>query len=434
MTTTRTEPALTEERIQLLRADFPILAEQPAGVPLVYLDSGATSQQPRQVLEAEWAFRTQRNAAVHRGAHTLAALATVDYEEARERIARFVGARPTQISWAMNATDALNTVALSLAEANRAAADGGSATDPTLRIREGDEIVVTEAEHHANLLPWQRLADETGARLRWVEVDDDGVWSADALLALITERTRVVAVAHVSNVTGQIAPVERIVAAAHAVGALVVLDACQSVPHRPVDLGALGVDAAAFSSHKMLGPGGIGVLYLSEALGAALPPARVGGSMITTVTMTEREYLPAPQKFEAGTQPVASIVGLAAAVDYLEAVGMAAIERHEVALGERLAAGAVTIPGVRLVGPRPGSERAGLASVVVDGVHAHDVGQVLDAAGIAARVGHHCAQPLHRRLGVAATTRASTYLYTTDDEVDRFLDALSGVRAYFGAV
>ncbi|MFP5251408.1 MAG: aminotransferase class V-fold PLP-dependent enzyme [Actinomycetes bacterium] len=423
-----TQPALTEERIQQLRGDFPILAEQPTGVPLVYLDSGATSQQPRQVLEAEWAFRTRHNAAVHRGAHTLASLATDDYESARDRVARFVGARPTEISWAMNATDALNTVALSLAEANRA-----GDVDPALRIREGDEILVTEAEHHANLLPWQRLADETGARLRWVEVDDDGVWTADAALALITERTRVVAVAHVSNVTGLIAPVEPIVAAAHAVGALVVLDACQSVPHRRVELGALGVDAAAFSGHKMLGPGGIGVLYLAERLGAALPPARVGGSMITTVTMTEREFLPAPQRFEAGTQPVSAIVGLAAAVDYLEGVGMAAIEAHEVALGERLAAGAVAIEGVRLVGPPPGVERAGLASVVVDGVHAHDVGQVLDAAGIAARVGHHCAQPLHRRLGVAATTRASTYLHTTEAEVDRFLDVLSTVRGYFGA-
>ncbi|KAA6435275.1 SufS family cysteine desulfurase [Agrococcus sediminis] len=419
---------MTEERIQQLRGDFPILAEQPVGVPLVYLDSGATSQQPRQVLEAEWAFRTRHNAAVHRGAHTLASLATDDYESARDRVARFVGARPTEISWAMNATDALNTVALSLAEANRAAD-----VDPALALREGDEILVTEAEHHANLLPWQRLADETGARLRWVEVDDDGVWTADAALALITERTRVVAVAHVSNVTGLIAPLEPIVAAAHAVGALVVLDACQSVPHRRVDLGALGVDAAAFSGHKMLGPGGIGVLYLAERLGAALPPARVGGSMITTVTMTEREFLPAPQRFEAGTQPVSAIVGLAAAVDYLEGVGMAAIEAHEVALGERLAAGAVAIEGVRLVGPPPGVERAGLASVVVDGVHAHDVGQVLDAAGIAARVGHHCAQPLHRRLGVAATTRASTYLHTTEAEVDRFLDVLSTVRGYFGA-
>lgn len=428
MTTTRAETTLTEERIERLREDFPILAEQPAGVPLVYLDSGATSQQPRQVLDAEWAFRTQRNAAVHRGAHTLAALATDDYEVARDRIARFVGAQPTEISWAMNATDALNTVALSLAEANR-----GAQVDPTLRIREGDEILVTEAEHHANLLPWQRLADETGATLRWIEVDDDGVWTADAALAAITERTRVIAVAHVSNVTGLIAPVEQLVAAARAVGALVVLDACQSVPHRSVDLRALGVDAAAFSGHKMLGPGGIGVLYLAESLGAALPPARVGGSMITTVTMTEREFLPAPQRFEAGTQPVSAIVGLAAAVDYLERVGMGAIEAHELALGERLAAGAASIEGVRLVGPRPGSERAGLASVIVDGVHAHDVGQVLDAQGIAARVGHHCAQPLHRRLGVAATTRASAYLYTTDDEVDRFLDALSGVRAYFGA-
>ncbi|WP_072312727.1 aminotransferase class V-fold PLP-dependent enzyme [Agrococcus sp. Marseille-P2731] len=426
--TTATQHALTEDRIRLLRDDFPILAEQPGGVPLVYLDSGATSQQPRQVLEAEWAFRTQRNAAVHRGAHTLAALATDDYESARERIARFVGARPTEISWAMNATDALNTVALSLAAANRA-----GAVDPALRILAGDEIVVTEAEHHANLLPWQRLADETGARLRWVEVDDDGVWSTDALRALITERTRVVALAHVSNVTGLIADVPAVVEAAHAVGALVVLDACQSVPHRPVDLRALGVDAAAFSSHKMLGPGGIGVLYLAEALGAALPPARVGGSMITTVTMTEHEWLPAPQKFEAGTQPVGAIVGLAAAVDYLEGVGMAAIEQHELVLGQRLAAGAASIDGVRLVGPPPGQERAGIASVIVDGVHAHDVGQVLDAQGIAARVGHHCAQPLHRRLGVAATTRASAYLYTTDDEVDRFLDALAGVRAYFGA-
>lgn len=428
VTTTSAEATLSEERIELLRADFPILAEQPGGVPLVYLDSGATSQQPRQVLEAEWAFRTQRNAAVHRGAHTLAALATDDYELARERIARFVGAKPAEISWAMNATDALNTVALSLAEANRAGSH-----DPALRIREGDEILVTEAEHHANLLPWQRLADETGATLRWIEVDDDGVWTLDDALASITERTRLVAIAHVSNVTGLIAPVEAIVQAAHAVGALVVLDACQSVPHRPVDLRALGVDAAAFSSHKMLGPGGVGVLYLAAQLGAALPPARVGGSMITTVTMTERDYLPAPQRFEAGTQPVGAIVGLAAAVDYLEAVGMRAIERHEVALGERLAAGAAAIDGVRLVGPRPGSERAGLASVIVDGVHAHDVGQVLDASGIAARVGHHCAQPLHRRLGVAATTRASTYLTTTEAEVDRFLDVLSGVRSYFGA-
>ncbi|MCH1884250.1 SufS family cysteine desulfurase [Agrococcus sp. ARC_14] len=426
--TTATQTALTEERIQQLRADFPILAERPADVPLVYLDSGATSQQPRQVLEAEWAFRTQRNAAVHRGAHTLAGLATDDYEQARVSLARFVGARPTEISWAMNATDALNSVALSLAEANRA-----DSTDPSLSIREGDEILITEAEHHANLLPWQRLADETGATLRWVEVDDDGVWTADAALALITERTRVVALAHISNVTGLIAPVEQIVAAAHAVGALVVLDACQSVPHRPVDLRALGVDAAAFSSHKMLGPGGIGVLYLAEALGEALPPARVGGSMITTVTMTEREFLPPPQKFEAGTQPVASIVGLAAAVDYLEAVGMLAISAHELALGERLAAGAASIDGIRLVGPPPGVERAGIASVIVDGVHAHDAGQVLDAQGIAARVGHHCAQPLHRRLGVAATTRASAYLYTTEAEVDHFLDVLSGVRAYFGA-
>lgn len=416
------------ERLAAIRADFPILAAEPAGVPLVYLDSGATSQQPRQVLDAEWAFRTGRNAAVHRGAHTLAGLATDDYESARARIARFVGARAERLSWAMNATDALNEVALSLAEANRA-----PSVDPRLRIGAGDEILITEAEHHANLLPWQRLADETGASLRWIEVDDDGVWTEADALAAITERTRLVAIAHVSNVTGLVAPVEAIVAAARAHGALVVLDACQSVPHRPVDLDALGVDAAAFSGHKMLGPGGIGVLYLRAELGEALPPARVGGSMITTVTMTERDFLPAPQRFEAGTQPVSAIVGLAAAVDYLERVGMAAIDAHELALGQRLAEGVTAIDGVRLVGPRPGAERAGVASVIVDGVHAHDVGQVLDAQGIAVRVGHHCAQPLHRRLGVAATTRASAYLYTTEAEVDRFLDVLSGVRDYFGA-
>lgn len=419
---------LSDERLAAIRADFPILAEQPAGIPLVYLDSGATSQQPRQVLEAEWAYRTQRNAAVHRGAHTLAALATDDYEAARETLARFVGADASEISWAMNATDALNTLALSLGEANRAAA-----VDPRLAIGAGDEILVTEAEHHANLLPWQRLADETGATLRWIGVDDDGCWRLADAEAAITERTRLVAIAHISNVTGLVAPVEGIVAAARAVGALVVLDACQSVPHRAVDLHALGVDAAAFSGHKMLGPGGIGVLYLAAELGATLPPARVGGSMITTVTMTEREFLPPPQRFEAGTQPVAAIVGLAAAIDYLEGVGMAAIDAHERMLGRRLAHGVTAIDGARLVGPPPGEERAGLASVIVDGVHAHDVGQVLDAAGIAVRVGHHCAQPLHRRLGVAATTRASAYLHTSPAEVDAFLDALSGVRAYFGA-
>ncbi len=417
---------IAPETLDRIRADFPGLAEEVQGHPLAYLDSGATALRPTPVLDAERTFAETRTAAVHRGAHTLAALATIAYEDARERVATFAGADADEISWAQNATDALNTVSIALARAQR------TPHEALVDLGEGDVIVTTEAEHHANLLPWQDLAAATGATLRIVPVDDDGVWTAEDALAAIDERTRVVAFAHVGNVTGLVAPVAEIVAAARAVGALTVLDACQSAPHMPLDLHALGVDAAAFSAHKMLGSGGIGVLYLRRELGEALPPARTGGSMITTVTLEGAEWMPPPQRFEAGTQPVAQAVGLAAAADYLDGVGRAAIASHEHALGQRLVEGLATIDGIRIVGPEPGAERAGVASIVVDGVHAHDVGQVLDAQGIAARVGHHCAQPLHRRLGVAATTRASTYLYTTEAEVDRFLDAVSGVRAYFG--
>ncbi|QCR20351.1 aminotransferase class V-fold PLP-dependent enzyme [Agrococcus sp. SGAir0287] len=418
---------IAPEALERIRADFPELAEQVQGHPLAYLDSGATALRPAPVLDAERAFAETRTAAVHRGAHTLAALATMAYEDARERIAAFVGADADEVSWAQNATDALNMVSLSLSRAQR------GPHEALVDLGPGDVVVTTEAEHHANLLPWQDLVAATGATLRVVPVDDDGVWTLEDALAVIDERTRVVAFSHVGNVTGLVAPVAEIVAAARAIGALTVLDACQSAPHMPLDLHALGVDAAAFSSHKMLGPGGVGVLYLRRELGLALPPARTGGSMITTVTLEGAEWMPPPQRFEAGTQPVAQVVGLAAAVDYLAEVGLASIAAHEHALGQRLVEGLATIEGVRLVGPPVGAERAGLASIVVDGVHAHDVGQVLDAQGIAARVGHHCAQPLHRRLGVAATTRASTYLYSTEAEVDRFLDAVSGVRAYFGA-
>lgn len=417
---------IAPEALDRIRADFPELAEQVQGHALAYLDTGATALRPTPVLDAERAFAETRTAAVHRGAHTLAALATVAYEEARERIAALVGADADEVSWAQNATDALNMVSLSLARAQR------GPHEPLVDLGAGDVIVTTEAEHHANLLPWQDLAAATGATLRVIPVDDDGVWTAEDALAAIDERTRVVAFAHVGNVTGLIAPVAEVVAAARAVGALTVLDACQSAPHMPLDLHALDVDAATFSSHKMLGPGGVGVLYLRRELGTALPPARTGGSMITTVTLEGAEWMPPPQRFEAGTQAVAQVVGLAAATDYLDAVGLDAIAAHEHALGQRLVDGLATIDGIRIVGPRPGEERAGLASIVVDGVHAHDVGQLLDAQGIAARVGHHCAQPLHRRLGVAATTRASTYLYSTEGEVDRFLDAVSGVRGYFG--
>jgi len=421
---------LDDVEVERLRADFPILAQQVSGEPLAYLDSGATAQRPRSVLDAERRFLETDNSAVHRGAHTLAALATEAFEEARETVARFVGAASHEVVWTANATDAINLVAHGFTAATLGR--GGEAAR-RFALRPGDEIVVTEAEHHANLVPWHEVAATTGAVLRVVPVDDDGVWTLDDARAVVGARTRVLAFAHVSNVTGLVAPVEQLVELAHGVGALVVLDACQSVPHRPVDVSALGVDFAAFSGHKMLGPTGIGVLVGRGELLDALPPFRTGGSMITTVTLESAEYLPAPQRFEAGTQPVSQAVALAEAVRYLEAVGLERVRDHEEALAEQLVVGLSALPGVRVVGPPAGVPRSGLASFVVDGVHAHDVGQYLDAQGIAVRVGHHCAQPLHRRLGVTATTRASTYLYTTAAEVDRLVAGVAGVRGYFGA-
>ncbi|MBD8659485.1 SufS family cysteine desulfurase [Frigoribacterium sp. CFBP 8754] len=427
--TTASPGPLSDDEAARLRADFPLLAQEVSGEPLAYLDSGATAQRPRAVLDAERAFLETTNSAVHRGAHTLAALATEAFEEARETVAGLLGASADEVVWTANATDALNLVAYGMANATH-----GRGGEPARRfaLRPGDEIVVTEAEHHANLVPWQELAAVTGSVLRAVAVDDDGVWTAADAAALIGPRTRVVAVAHVSNVTGLVAPVDEVVALAHAVGALVVLDACQSVPHRPVDVRALDVDFLAFSGHKMLGPTGIGVLWGRAELLGALPPFRTGGSMITTVTLDSAEYLPAPQRFEAGTQPVSQAVALAEAVRYLQAVGLDRVQQHEEALAESLVTGLSAIPGVRVVGPPAGVARSGLASFVVDGVHAHDVGQYLDAQGVAVRVGHHCAQPLHRRLGVTATTRASTYLYTTTEDVARLLTGVAGVRAYFG--
>lgn len=421
--------ALSDAQVRALRADFPALAGSVNGHPLAYLDSGATAQRPRQVLDAERLFLETSNAAVHRGAHTLAGLATEAFEDARETVARFVGASAEQIVWTGNATDSINTVAQSIAAASRGR--GGDAAR-RFAIGVGDEILVTEAEHHANLVPWQELAIATGATLRWVPVQDDGTWSIDDLRESLSPATRIVAFAHISNVTGLVAPVAEITALAHEVGALVVLDACQSAPHRALDLPALGVDFAAFSSHKMLGPTGIGVLYGGAGLLDALPPFRTGGSMITTVTMNGSEYLPAPQRFEAGTQPVSQAVALAEAVRYLGAVGMDRIEEHERELGERMLLGLDSIAGIRTLGPGAGIDRGGLVSFDVDGVHSHDVGQLLDSLGIAVRVGHHCTQPLHRRLGLTSSTRASTHLYSTAEDVDRMLDAVAGVRGYFG--
>jgi cysteine desulfurase/selenocysteine lyase len=420
---------LAPAEISAIRADFPLLDREVNGRRLVYLDSGATSQNPRAVIAAEREYYETENSAVHRGAHTLAALATERFEDARATVARFVGAAEDEIVWTSNATEALNLVAYAIGNAT---AGRGGADAERFRLTPGDEILVTEMEHHANLIPWQELAARTGAVLRFIPVADDGTLRMDEAARLVNSRTRVLAFTHVSNVLGVINPVAELVALARSVGALTVLDACQSAPHLPLDLSALGVDFAAFSGHKMLGPTGIGVLFGRSELLNALPPFLTGGSMITTVTMESAEYLPSPHRFEAGTQRVSQAIALASAVDYLERVGIDRIAAHETALGQRLVTGLAAIPGVTVLGPGVGQERVGLASFDVTGVHSHDIGQFLDDRGIAVRVGHHCAQPLHRRLGMTSSTRASAYLYTTEDEVDEFLDALSAAITFFG--
>ncbi|MCD7100927.1 cysteine desulfurase [Pseudoclavibacter sp. 13-3] len=422
--------ALPPDEVERIRNDFPLLERRIGGHELIYLDSGATAQRPISVLDAVQEFDEMRNAAVHRGAHTLAGEATELFEEARHKVAGFVGADDDEIAWTKNATEALNAVAYGFV--NATAGRGGEAAQRFV-LRPGDEIVVTEMEHHANLVPWQEVAAHTGATLRYIPLTENGTLDMSSAEALVSERTRVLAFTHVSNVLGTINPVSRLVGLAQSVGACTVLDACQSAPHLPLDLHALGVDFAAFSGHKMLGPTGVGALYGRSELLNALPPFITGGSMITTVTMDHTEFMPAPTRFEAGTQMVAQAVGFGAAVDYLSHIGLDRIAAHEHALGQRLVEGVSRIPGVRLLGPAAGVDRAGMASVDVDGVHAHDVGQFLDDRGIAVRVGHHCAQPVHRHYGVTASTRASVYLYSTEAEVDAFLNGLSDVRGFFGA-
>ena len=423
-------PALTDDEVLRIRNDFPVLSRSVGGHPLIYLDSGATSQNPLSVIEAEQEFYEQRNAAVHRGAHSLAVEATESFEDARETLAAFLGAGADEIIWTSNATEGLNLLSYAFLNSSL---PGAGAPAARFALGAGDEIVVTEMEHHANLIPWQQLAERTGARLRFIPVDDAGVLDLDAAGGIIGPATRVLAFSHASNVLGTINPVKELVAMARQAGALTVLDACQSAPHLPLDVQDLGVDFAVLSGHKMLGPTGIGVLYGRSELLNALPPFLTGGSMITTVTMERAAFLPAPQRFEAGTQKVSQAIALAAAANYLTETGMERVHAWESLLGQRLVEGLATIPGVRVLGPAAGQERIGLASFDVAGVHAHDVGQFLDSKGIAVRVGHHCAQPLHRRLGLTASTRASTYLYNTTSDVDAFLAAVAGVRAYFGA-
>ena len=421
---------LSDEEVGRIRNDFPLLANELNGRPLVYLDSGATSQNPISVMEAEQEYYEQRNAAVHRGAHSLAVEATDAYEFARTTVASFIGASPDEIVFTSNATEALNLIAYSLSNASLGL--GGDAARP-YALGPGDSIVVTEMEHHANLIPWQELAARTGASLRYIPVDDDGALRLEEAASVIDGSTKLLAFTHVSNVLGIINPVAELVSLARGVGALTVLDACQSVPHLPLDVAALDVDFVAFSGHKMLGPTGIGALYGRAKHLHAMPPFLTGGSMITTVTMERAEYLPPPARFEAGTQRISQAVALGSAVNYLAETGMDRIEEWERLLGERLVVGLEAIDGIRVLGPRSGQPRIGLAAFDVDGVHAHDVGQYLDSRGIAVRVGHHCAQPLHRKLGLTASTRASTYLYNTTDEVDAFLTAVAEVRSFFGA-
>lgn len=408
-----------------IRADFPILGRTVRGKPLVYLDSSATSHRPSVVIDAEVRSYSSSNAAVHRGAHALAEEATEIHEQARQDLAAFVGVHPSGLVWTKNATEALNLLAYGFLNAT---IDGHP---KRLVLREGDEIVVTEAEHHSNLVPWQQVARRTGARLRWLGLTEDGRIDLETL-SVISDRTRVVAFTHASNVTGAISPVAEIVAAAREVGAITVLDACQSAAHLPVDFTALGVDAAVLSAHKMLGPTGAGALWARDDLLEEIPPFLTGGSTVEVVTMEETTFLDPPAKFEAGSQMIAQVAGWGAAVGYLDKLGMASVAAHDALLTRRMLDGMGRIPGVRVIGPVDSSDRLGAVSFVLDGVHPHDVSQVLDNDGIAIRVGHHCAQPVHRRFGVHASARASLGVYNTLDEVDFFVDRLSHVRKFFG--
>jgi len=412
--------------VEAIRADFPALARTVRNdKPLVYLDSGATSQKPRQVLDAERSFYELHNAAAHRGTHLLGEEATDVYEGARAKVAAFIGVDPNtpsnagEVVFTKNATESINLVAYALSGAGR------------LQVRAGDEILITEMEHHANLVPWQQLCERTGATLRWLSVTPDGRLDTDDLDGLITERTKLVAVTHQSNVTGTIPPIAEITRVAHERGALVLVDGAQSVPHQPVDVAALGADFLAFSSHKMLGPFGIGVLFGRAELLEAMPPFLTGGSMIEVVRMEGSTFLPPPQRFEPGVPAVAEAAGLAAAVDYLNALGMGNVAAHEESLTAHALDALREMPGVRILGPDTTKDRGGAVAFEVDGVHPHDVGQVLDELGIAVRTGHHCAWPLHRALGVQASTRATFYVYNTHAEVDELADGIRYAQRFF---
>lgn len=403
------------------KKDFPIFERKVrGGNSLIYLDSGATSQKPNSVIEAESNFYRTVNAAVHRGAHLLAEEASEAYESAREKVAAFIGARSNEVIFTKSATESLNIIAYSFGN-----------PDSRINIKAGDQIVVTEIEHHANLIPWQQLAKRTGAELRWLSVTADGRIDLTNLDQVITKKTKIVAITHQSNVLGSILPVETIVKASRAVGALVVLDACQSAPHFALDVKKLDIDFLAFSGHKTLGPTGIGVLWGKFDLLEKLEPSLFGGSMVDSVTMESATWAATPRKFEAGVPNMAQAVGLSAAIDYLNQIGMHNIAQHEQDLTSYLLKGIVGISGVKVIGPVDMKDRGGVVSFTLEGVHPHDVGQVLDQYGIAVRTGHHCAWPLMRKLNLVGTTRASLYLYNSKSDVDSLLESIEKVKSYF---
>jgi cysteine desulfurase/selenocysteine lyase len=408
-----------------IRKDFPILDRTVrGGKPLIYLDSANTSQKPRQVIDAMTDFYERHNANIHRATHELGEEATEAYEGARIKVARFIGtADESEVVFTKNVSEAINLVAYSL---------GNTSVDSTGRLGAGDEIVISEMEHHSNIVPWQLLCQRTGARLRWFSVTKDGRLDLSQADDLISERTKIVAISHQSNVLGTINPVSELAGRAHAAGALVLVDAAQSVPHGLMDVSKLGADFVGFTGHKMCGPTGIGVLWARRELLEELPPFLGGGEMIESVWMDHSTYAPPPHKFEAGTMPIAEAVGLGAAVDYLSEVDLTAAWTHEQHLLGHALGALSEIDGVRILGPTEPLDRGSAISFTVDGVHPHDVSQVLDDLGIAVRAGHHCAWPLHRALGVQSSTRASLYLYNTMDEVDALADGIRAVQRFFG--
>ena len=403
------------------KKDFPVFARKVrGGNSLIYLDSGATSQKPESVISAEADFYRTINAAVHRGAHLLAEEASEAYESARANVAKFIGAKTDELVFTKSATESLNMIAYSLGN-----------PESTPHISAGDEIVVSEMEHHANLIPWQQLAKRTGAKLTWFSITKDGRLDLSDLSSVITKKTKVVAITHQSNVFGTIVPLCEITKAAHAVGALVVLDACQSAPHFAIDVKKLDVDFLAFSGHKTLGPTGVGVLWGKAEVLEKLEPALFGGSMVDSVSMESATWASAPRKFEAGVPNMAQAVGLSAAIDYLNIVGMDKIFEHEQELTAQLLTGLSKISGVNVVGPLDMKDRGGVVSFTIDGVHPHDVGQVLDQYGIAVRTGHHCAWPLMKKLNLVGTTRASFHLYNDSNDINALLEAIEKVKSYF---